>query len=1007
MKRILRAWQETVRSVGEGLGFRSNTLAAGRHHVFIAYSWSDVLLASAVQRGLERLAKPWHRTRALRVFRDSTSLPAGPSLRKALRAALDDSDYLILIASRAAASSEHVHREIEYWQSSRGVDKLLIGVAEGALRWSEEDGDYDEESWAMLPESLRGAFVEEALHVDFTQLGQQQFALEDDEFRDAIRLLAARLHGVQPAELAGREIAERRRTILYARVAGLVLVALTVVALVAGVVALIQRSSAIEQSHLALSRQLAAEAEVVRSTQPDLALLLGAQALETSGTAEARSSLLGSLLAEPWIVRFLYGPPSPVLAMTYVGTGGSELITVHGDGEVLDWSTERGTGRRIARLGPVAEALIAGDTVAVVRSTGRLDVYRVSGANARMALAWQFSASPRSRCRPATTIDSCREGLLTAISELGDSLVTDLEGTHLELWEVERHRLAPGQPPTYLTAPADISFAGERLVAVHHHFTSSSNLSNPAPPADEVLSWPLAGGPVRLLARVQINHTPEYLFGPLVADEALSGTVAAALTPGLVTAELTHSSHPVIAKKLSEDEAPIVGLLDNTPEIIYLDAAGTVGTVVSSIHASTRMVSNVDALVEQSNGAPIQHRLAMAIETGQIAVAGGSRGILLLRPSLAADRPLIGTPIGGSIGEKPTNVASWPPNGLPVFSNDGTVLAGTINVSEGLGLWRTDTGATVALHTGAEGRPYVHIARISISPDDHTVAFITKPAQAVEPLASQAPPVGTTYPGSVRIWDGRSADNPRMLAIPFAHGDGPTACAFVDSRHLVVGTGFGWLYFWDLRTGKQWRAPLRLPLETPTPVMLLGLYESGKLLVGAAAAQLRVLDERTGQVSLALGPEGVVAEALSPSGRLVAGIDTAGDVQIWVPQTGRTVPGSLLAPSYVGAVQRLALGDGLLAVTSLKAVTLYDTSTLREVGQVDITAGAPVVAFSPTRQAVAVVNTSEAAVLAIDPNSLISRACTVANRELTRAEWDQFIGSAMPYSVTCHLGARR
>ena len=52
------------------------------YDAFVSYSHAaDGRLAPALQRGLQSLAKPWYRRRALRVFRDETSLSASPELR--------------------------------------------------------------------------------------------------------------------------------------------------------------------------------------------------------------------------------------------------------------------------------------------------------------------------------------------------------------------------------------------------------------------------------------------------------------------------------------------------------------------------------------------------------------------------------------------------------------------------------------------------------------------------------------------------------------------------------------------------------------------------------------------------------------------------------------------------------------------------------------------------------------------------------------------------------------
>ena len=56
------------------------------YDAFISYSHAaDGELAPALQRGLQRLARPWHRKRALEVFRDQTGLSVSPALWSSIR----------------------------------------------------------------------------------------------------------------------------------------------------------------------------------------------------------------------------------------------------------------------------------------------------------------------------------------------------------------------------------------------------------------------------------------------------------------------------------------------------------------------------------------------------------------------------------------------------------------------------------------------------------------------------------------------------------------------------------------------------------------------------------------------------------------------------------------------------------------------------------------------------------------------------------------------------------
>ena len=61
------------------------------YDAFISYSHADAVFAPVLQRGLQHLAKPWNRRRAMEVFRDETSLAASPGLWPAIQAALDAS----------------------------------------------------------------------------------------------------------------------------------------------------------------------------------------------------------------------------------------------------------------------------------------------------------------------------------------------------------------------------------------------------------------------------------------------------------------------------------------------------------------------------------------------------------------------------------------------------------------------------------------------------------------------------------------------------------------------------------------------------------------------------------------------------------------------------------------------------------------------------------------------------------------------------------------------------
>src|SRR6516164_6277053 len=85
------------------------------YDAFISYSHAkDKPITTALQAVVQKLGKPWYRRRALRVFRDDTSLSATPHLWPSIQQALGQSRFLILLASREAAVSRSVGQEIAY-----------------------------------------------------------------------------------------------------------------------------------------------------------------------------------------------------------------------------------------------------------------------------------------------------------------------------------------------------------------------------------------------------------------------------------------------------------------------------------------------------------------------------------------------------------------------------------------------------------------------------------------------------------------------------------------------------------------------------------------------------------------------------------------------------------------------------------------------------------------------------------------------------------------------------
>ena len=129
---------------------------------FISYSHAaDDLLAPRLQAGLQRFAKPWWRRRALRVFRDESSLSANPHLWSSITDALDSSGWFILLLSPDAAASKWVNQEIEHWVTHKDSDRILPVVTDGEFGWGtgEVVGDAVPRRWMVCSPRNRGGWT--------------------------------------------------------------------------------------------------------------------------------------------------------------------------------------------------------------------------------------------------------------------------------------------------------------------------------------------------------------------------------------------------------------------------------------------------------------------------------------------------------------------------------------------------------------------------------------------------------------------------------------------------------------------------------------------------------------------------------------------------------------------------------------------------------------------------------------------------------------------------------
>ena len=192
-----------------------------RYDAFISYSHAaDSRLAPQLQKALRRLAKPWYRLRGMRVFRDETDLSAAPEGWTLIQTALADSRYFLFMASREAAMSKWVTREIDYWFANRSSAEFLIVLTDGKIVWNDDRADFDWSLTNALPKALADKFKREPFWVDLRwAVTQQDLNFRHPQFLTAVARLAAPIRGLEVDALISEDRRQHKRNLWMAGIA--------------------------------------------------------------------------------------------------------------------------------------------------------------------------------------------------------------------------------------------------------------------------------------------------------------------------------------------------------------------------------------------------------------------------------------------------------------------------------------------------------------------------------------------------------------------------------------------------------------------------------------------------------------------------------------------------------------------------------------------------------------------------------------------------------------------
>ncbi len=395
---------------------------------------------------------------------------------------------------------------------------------------------------------------------------------------------------------------------------------------------------------------------------------------------------------------------------------------------------------------------------------------------------------------------------------------------------------------------------------------------------------------------------------------------------------------------------------------------------------------------------------------GYILAAGGNEGDLRLW-SWAFVAPVY-THRGSLAGHSErVQTIAFSPDGKTLFtgSDDATVRLWAVAESQPLGVW---------LPT----QDNVRVGSIAFSPDGEILATANNvvelwdvshrrklrwrgvgDAVAFSPDGSLLAAGGGD--GKVRLWNRQDDSSWQPLDPPFEHGGKVSSVAFSpDGKALASGSDDGTAKLWDVE-GREF---LGVPLAHGERVLSVAFSPDGQTVASAGWGGVRLWAVSSWHPLLQpLGTGLVLSVAFSPDGKVLAagGVSQSNEtVHLWQVATGKLLGSPLGHGQYVSSVAFSPDGKTLASGSRNGTVLLWDLASWQPIGGPLVRHGDPVasVAFSPDGKTLASAGAEPALWLAdVDPESWAARNCRRANRNLTLAEWRQYLGSDVPYRRTC------